>query len=357
MSLRPRAHIHLDHIVENWQIIRSGLNGGQCAAVLKADAYGHGLSRVGDALHQNGCQHFFVAYGFEGEELRRQIGPHSVIYVLNGPDRNEEHLYRQFALTPVINSSPQFQILVDWLQTNGKLARGYALNFDTGMNRLGLPGDDAGQLSDAVRGREPDLIMSHLACADDATHELNTTQLARLTAIQDAFPGIPVSFANSDGTLLGNAFNLQLARAGIGLFGGGRQAQRAGIRPGLTLEAPILQLRMAAAGETVGYGATRMLAQETLIATVALGYGDGFPRAASNRGFAVIDDIRCPIIGRVSMDLTTIDVTQARHLARTGVFVQFLGDRADLEEQAACAGTIGYELTTGLKSRVERLYL
>ena len=123
------------------------------------------------------------------------------------------------------------------------------------------------------------------------------------------------------------------------------------------LEAPILQLRMAAAGETVGYGATRMLAQETLIATVALGYGDGFPRAASNRGFAVIDDIRCPIIGRVSMDLTTIDVTQARHLARTGVFVQFLGDRADLEEQAACAGTIGYELTTGLKSRVERLYL
>ena len=356
MSLRPRAHIHLDHIVENWKTIRSGLNNSQCAAVLKADAYGHGLERVGEALHNNGCQHFFVAYGFEGEILRKHIGPHAVIYVLNGPDRAEERIYRQYALTPVVNSSQQFQTLVDWLQTNGKLERGYALNFDTGMNRLGLPGDDAAQLSEATRGLEPDLIMSHLACADDPRHDLNATQRDRLTAIQSFFPDIPFSFANSDGTLLGDGFHLQLARAGIGLFGGGQHALKPGIKPGLTLEAPVLQLRLAKAGETVGYGATQTLTKETLIATVALGYGDGFPRAASNTGFAMIDDIRCPIIGRVSMDLTTIDVTQAGHLARTGVFVQFLGDRADLEEQAACAGTIGYELTTGLTSRVERLY-
>lgn len=356
MSLRPRAHIRLDALARNWRKLDALDPASATGAVIKADAYGHGLKQVAAKLHATGCDHFFVAHSVEGEAARRAIGPDAIIYVLNGPSPYEEPLYREFALTPVINSDQQFQTLVTWLQTGGKLRNSYALKFDTGMNRLGIPAVDAPKLADATRGMPPVLIMSHLACAEDQNAAMNAFQATRFDAIRGLFPDVPTSLANSGGVFLGPQFQQALTRPGLALYGGGWPPPRLELEPVLILEAPLLQIRPIDAGETVGYGASYRAATRMLTATLAIGYGDGFPRSASNSGFVSLEGQRCPIIGRVSMDLITIDVTAAAKLARPGVFAQLIGPDAPLEEQAALAGTIGYELTTGLLPRVTRIY-
>ncbi len=356
MSLRPRARIHLDNIADNWRTVRAAQPGAVAGGVIKADAYGHGLAEVAEALHSAGCDHFFVAHAFEGIAARKALGPNPLIYVLNGPDAGADRTYQAHALTPVINAAAQFEILVSWLQAGMKLRDGYALHFDTGMNRLGLPRQDLAAIKDATAALPPALIISHLISSEDAASPLNQSQSQRLNEISAEFPDIPTSLANSGGIWLGSDYHRNLTRPGIALYGGGHPPSGISLKPGMTLEAPILQVRRAKRGETVGYGATCTLADDTLLATIALGYGDGFPRAASNAGFAALGDQRCKIMGRISMDLMTIDVNAAQHLARPGVFAQIIGPHAPLEEQASFAGTIGYELTTGLTPRVKRTY-
>ncbi|NQY98682.1 MAG: alanine racemase [Henriciella sp.] len=356
MSLRPRAHIHLSNIVDNWRTVGNAQMAGSTAAVIKADAYGHGLPQVAEALHDAGCDHFFVAHSHEAEVARATLGSHPNIYVLNGPSPDEEALYRENALIPVINSSFQFRTMADWLVDGVKMPRGYVLHFDTGMNRLGLPEKDVFEVAEAVEAQSPSLIMSHLACSEDEDSLLNAQQNEALKKLASAFPHVPLSLSNSGGVWLGVDYHHILTRPGIALYGGGTPPKDVTLKPGMTLEAPILQVRQIEAGETVGYGATWRAAEPTLIATLAIGYGDGFPRSASNKGFATLGGNRCPIIGRVSMDLITIDVTDAAELARPGVYAQLIGPDAGLEEQAALAGTIGYELTTGLTPRVKRIY-
>lgn len=357
MPLRPRAHIHLSHIAENWRSLQGLHPNGQTGAVVKADAYGHGIQPVCDTLHAAGCDHFFTAHGFEGEQVRRTLGPHPDIYVLNGPAPDEETLYRSHALIPIINSPAQFETLCHWISGGHTLPRGYALHFDTGMNRLGLAVDDAAALAEASRSAPPKLLLSHFACADNPEDKLNTEQAAAFAHICTHFPDTPRSLANSAGIWLdGDAHHHQLSRPGIALYGGGRYPTNLDLKPGLTLEAPILQIRQVRAGQSVGYGASFGAQTDLCVATIALGYGDGFPRAASNHGFAMLGDIACPIIGRVSMDLITLNISQARDLARTGHYVQLIGAEAPLERQAECAGTIGYELLTGLTPRVTRIY-
>ncbi|MEM9054225.1 MAG: alanine racemase [Pseudomonadota bacterium] len=356
MSLRPRARIHLDHIAQNWRTLQAAQKGGLTGAVIKADAYGHGLQRVAETLHDAGCDHFFVAHSFEGESARRALGPNPVIYVLNGPGPYEEPLYRKANLSPVINSDHQFQTLVTWLQTGGKLKNGYALHFDTGMNRLGIPASDAPKLAEAVEGMPPALIMSHLACSEEQGNGMNAFQQERFSAISALFPDTPLSLANSGGVWLGENFHYALSRPGFALYGGGEPPAGAKLLPGMTLEAPILQVRTVEAGESAGYGATWQSTEQRVLATLAIGYGDGFPRSASNKGFAMLGTHQCSIVGRISMDLITIDVTSAQSLARPGVFAQLIGPDAPLEDQASLAGTIGYELTTGLLPRVTRIY-
>lgn len=356
MSLRPRAHIHLSNIVDNWRTVGNAQLAGSTAAVIKADAYGHGLPQVAEALHDAGCDHFFVAHSHEAEVARATLGSHPNIYVLNGPSPDEEALYRENALIPVINSSFQFRTMADWLVDGVKMPRGYVLHFDTGMNRLGLPEKDVLEIAEAVEAQSPSLIMSHLACSEDEDSLLNAQQNEALKKLASAFPHVPLSLSNSGGVWLGVDYHHVLTRPGIALYGGGTPPKEVTLKPGMTLEAPILQVRQIEAGETVGYGATWRAAEPTLIATLAIGYGDGFPRSASNKGFATLGGTRCPIIGRVSMDLITIDVTDAAELARPGVYAQLIGPDAGLEEQAALAGTIGYELTTGLTPRVKRIY-
>ncbi|MEL6724848.1 MAG: alanine racemase [Pseudomonadota bacterium] len=356
MSLRPRAHIHLPNIAYNWRTIKAAQVGGVTGAVIKADAYGHGLRQVAETLHDAGCDHFFVAHGHEAEVARATLGSHPNIYVLNGPSPDEEALYRENALIPVINSSFQFRTMADWLVDGVKMPRGFVLHFDTGMNRLGLPVEDAADLAEASEAQGPILLMSHLACAEDTSSGMNALQSDQLKTISNAFPGIPVSLANSGGVWLSPDFHNALTRPGIALYGGGHPPEGLILKPGLTLEAPILQVRQVETGDTVGYGGTWRAEQPTLTATLAIGYGDGVPRSSSNKGFVSLGGKRCPILGRVSMDLITIDVTKAADLARPGVYGQLIGPDAPLEEQAALAGTIGYELTTGLTPRVKRIY-
>ena len=356
MSLRPRAHIHLANIADNWRILRAAQTGGVTGAVIKADAYGHGIRRVAETLHDAGCDHFFVAHSHEAEQTRATLGSHPNIYVLNGPSPDEEALYRENALIPVINSSFQYRTMADWLVDGVKMPRGFALHFDTGMNRLGLPAKDATELASAIEAQAPILIISHLACAEDQQAMMNAHQEKTLATIAEAFPGIPISLANSGGIWLGSDYHHALTRPGIALYGGGHPPEGLILKPGLTLAAPILQVRQIDAGETVGYGATWRAERPTLIATLAIGYGDGVPRSASNKGFVSLGRVRCPILGRVSMYLITIDVADAADLARPGVYAQLIGPEAPLEEQAALAGTIGYELTTGLTPRVKRIY-
>jgi alanine racemase len=356
MSLRPRAHIHLSNIADNWRTVSAAQVGGVTAAVIKADAYGHGLPHVAATLHDAGCDHFFVAHSHEAEVTRATLGSHPNIYVLNGPSPDEEALYRENALIPVINSSFQFRTMADWLVDGVKMPRGYVLHFDTGMNRLGLPPKDAHDLAAASEAQDPVLIISHLACSEDASAMMNAHQLEALKTLSNAFPDVPLSLSNSGGVWLGADYHQTLTRPGIALYGGGHPPEGLILKPGLTLEAPILQVRQLEAGDTVGYGATWRATEPTLVATLAIGYGDGFPRSASNKSFAILGKKRCPIIGRVSMDLITVDVTNAADLARPGVYAQLIGPDAPLEEQAALAGTIGYELTTGLTPRVKRIY-
>lgn len=186
---------------------------------------------------------------------------------------------------------------------------------------------------------------------------MNRAQSEAFNAARAHFPGVPVSLANSEGHWLPEELRTGLTRPGIALFGGGTSPARSpDLKPGLTLEAPLLQVHEVRPGDTVGYGATFRAEQPALLATAALGYGDGFPRAASGSGFAYLGETRCPLIGRVSMDLVTFDVSAAAPLAKAGAWVEVLGARADLETQAAAAGTIGYELITGLGPRVERTY-
>lgn len=354
MSYRPSATIHLPHIAANWRAIDAATPGATAGAVVKANAYGHGVAQVGEALSDAGCNFFFVAYAFEGVALRKAIGPHAHIYVLNGPAPNEAETYRASALRAVINTPKQYREWLNWLNHGAKIP--YALHFDTGMNRLGLRPDDAPKLAEATTALPPVLIMSHIASAETADSPQSAAQSAALEAILLHFPNVTVSLANSGGVTLPASFHHKLTRPGIALYGGGPHAEALGLQPGLTLTAPILSLHIARSGETVGYNATHTFTEETPLATVALGYADGIPRAGSNSLIAYIDETPCPVVGRVSMDLITIDVSKAQSAVKVGMAVEFIGKTAKLEKQAAACGTLGYELLTGLSDRVERIY-
>jgi alanine racemase len=350
MSSQPRATVHLNNIVANWRTL-AGLNPkSRTSAVVKADAYGLGADRVAPALAAAGCDTFFVAYPEEGAVVRKAIGPGPAIYILNGPSSSTMHQFHTHALTAVLSSEAHAHL---WADAAGLPC---ALHFDTGMNRLGLPASMLESSGDALRALNPVLVMSHLACADEPDHEMNAAQLEAFVRIAAAFPGVPASLANSAGCYLGRDYGFQLTRPGIALYGGSVPPARIRLQHAVTLEAEILSIFPVKAGQTVGYGATFTAPQDMTLATVGLGYADGVPRSASNCFIGWLDDAPCPVTGRVSMDLITIDVSKAQRTAKAGQRVEFLGANAKLEDQAGRANTLGYELLTGLGTRVERLY-
>ena len=350
MSSLPRATVHLANIVANWRTMAGLHPRANTAGVVKADAYGLGAAEVAQALAKAGCDTFFVAYAEEGAKVRKAVGPGPAIFVLNGPTRADIEAYRFHDLTAVLSSEAHVAIRGE--------APGLpcALHFDTGMNRLGLRPEVLATAGEALRALNPVLVMSHLACADEPGHAMNEAQRTAFDAIAAVFPGVPASLANSAGCYLGRDYGYQLTRPGLALYGGSTPPARIQLQHAVTLEAEILSVFDVKAGESVGYGATFTAPQDMRLATVGLGYADGVLRSASNCFIGWLGGVPSPVTGRVSMDLITIDVSKAQPAAKAGQRVEFLGPHAKLEDQAARANTLGYELLTGLGTRVERLY-
>ncbi len=337
--------IDLDAIAANWRALdRLSGEGVQTAAVVKADAYGLGLPRVARALAQAGARRFFVAYSEEGATLRQTLGPGPQIAVLSGHMSGDTEMIHDLDLTPMLNSLEQITRHLEALPGHA-----FGVQLDTGMNRLGVEMLEWQAVAPILIDAGPALLMSHLACADEADHPLNLAQLDQFHEMTDG-TGIPRSLAATGGILLGPKYHFDLTRPGVGLYGGRPFETSARV---VTLSLPVIQTREVEPGESVGYGCTWTAETPAVIATVAGGYADGLPRTLSNAALLWDGDTPCPLVGRVSMDLITVDITHLSEVPRT---LDILGPQQTVDELADAVGTIGYEILTGLGPRYVRRY-
>jgi alanine racemase len=364
-----RLTVRLPAIVANYRTYRRMAGPTAVAAVVKADGYGLGAGAIAPALAAAGCDSFFVARLEEGIALRKVV-PQARIFVLDGPDADAVPALISHRLTPVLNSLGQ---IAAWGAAAGVGASPLdaVLQVDTGMNRLGLPGDElailSGEHAKRLAGINLVLVMSHLACADEPANTMNAEQLSRFQQALAMLPPAPASLAASHGAMLGMEYHFDLVRPGVALYGANPQAQEGtGPRKGeegatnlmqtaAVLTAKVLQVRRIDSGNSVGYAATFRAKRPSMIATVALGYADGIPRTLSNKGVAALGGVRVPMVGRVSMDMITLDVSDLADPPRVGDEVELLGDTLSLGEVAAMAGTNEYEILTRLR-RVPRVY-
>lgn len=349
--------IDVDAIRANYRALSAKLGAAACAAVVKADAYGLGASKVAPALAAEGARQFFVAHLDEAIALRRAL-PTAEILVLNGLPRGAEAEFAAHRILPVLNSLGQLDA---WAAAGRQAGRPLpaALQLDSGMSRLGLPEDELAQLAEdpgRLEGVALRLVMSHLACAERQDHPMNRDQLARFEAARRRLPAAPASLANSSGIFLGADFHFDLARPGAALYG---LAPVAGaenpMRPVVRLMGRIVQVREIPAGARVGYGVTWEAPRPSRIATVAVGYADGYLRSLSRKATAHFDGKPVPLVGTVSMDTVTFDVTEAPAAAEGGL-LELIGPHHPVDALAAEAGTIGYEILTSLGTRYARTY-
>ena len=350
--------IDLGALAGNWRRLAERSAPAECAAVVKADAYGIGIDNAVPALCTAGCRTFFVALPEEGRRVRA-AAPDATIYVLNGFFPEAAELYAEGALRPVLNSVED----IDAWSAAGA-GRPCALHVDTGMNRLGLSLREAvglAQNPDRLAAVSPCLLLSHLACADTPAHAMNSAQLALFREIRAELPDVPCSFANSAGIFLGPDYHFDQVRPGIALYGARFAEGQPPLGTVVTAHARIVQVRDADAGETVGYGATERLARDSRVAIVAAGYADGYlgmagPREEKPGAQIFVRGRRAPLLGRVSMDLIAVDVTGLPGVTQ-GDSVELFGPNLPIDDVAAAAGTIGYEILTGLSRRATRHYV
>jgi alanine racemase len=359
-DLGARLTVRLGAIAANYRQFQQRAAQAAVAGVVKADAYGLGTEPVARTLRDAGCDTFFVARVQEGIALRPVL-PQARIFVLDGAQAETAPALLAHRLVPVLNSLEQIDAWSAAARArNTKLE--CAIHIDTGMNRLGLPPDELATLSADANKRLHDieivLWMSHLACGDDGKSPMNAAQLERFRAALAMLPSAPASLAASAGVLLGKEYHFDLVRPGIGVYGGNPCTGMSNpFAVAAVLTAPILQLRRVDTGESVGYGATFRAARPSTLATIGLGYADGLMRAIGNKGSGAIAGMRAPIVGRLSMDLVTLDVTDIpAEAVRIGAEVEFLGDTVSLDEFAALAGTANYEVLTRLGARMARHY-
>lgn len=358
--------INLDALRANWSELNRASGKAECAGVIKANAYGLGLRQITEALIAGGCRTFFVATLAEGRAVR-DAEPGAAIYVLDGLLPGASPYYAGFDLRPCLSSIAEVREWAAWCDATGRRLRA-AVHVDTGMSRLGLPPAEVEMLAGPERGLldqfEMSLLMSHLSCADERSSPMNEAQRSRFEAIRRRLPPVPASLANSGGVFLGPAYHYDLVRPGIALYGGrALDGVPNPMRWVVRLQARILQVREIEPGTVVGYGATWRADRAHRIATLACGYADGFLRALSSTvdrpgpmGF--IGEHAVPLVGRVSMDLITVDVTDVpSNEAVRGAWVEVMGARTTIDDLTDRAGTIGYELLTRLGQRVHRVYL
>ena len=342
--------INLEALAANYHFLAEQSAPSECAAVVKANAYGLGLRAVTRALEKAGCKTFFVATLDEGLALRTITK--RTIYVFAGVTEETKLALAEASLRPVLNSIQQVEL---WNSLGPA-----ALHLDTGMNRLGLSKKDFLKLSACIANGiviKPTLILSHLACADEPSNDLNLKQLKKFKALRTTLQSSPRSLSASSGIFLGPRYHFDMVRPGYALYGGNPTKNRPNpMNSVIKLKARILQCREVARGETVGYGATFRSDKKRQIATIAIGYGDGYLRALAQTAYVSIKGILAPVAGRISMDLISVDITGIEGV-KPGDWAEIIGSTISVDDLAKCAGTIGYELLTTLGPRHKRIYI
>lgn len=356
--------INLGALQENYRLLRNKAAPAECAASVKADGYGLGIERVGPALYAAGCRRFFVALPAEGIALRRLL-PDAKIHILAGLLPETEEIYLEHQLDPVLNSLHDVRRWAAFARETGKTLPAL-LHLDTGITRLGMLEAEIKALAaepDLLGNLHIEFLMSHLSCADMPAHPLNREQLEKLKYFRDLLPAplkeAPLSLANSSGVFLGSDYHLDMVRPGIALFGGNPEPGRPNpMAEVVHLQGRILQVQDVDSEIGVGYGATFRTEKSSRIATVSVGYADGYFRALGNKAECAVNDVKVPVIGRVSMDMITIDVSRvAKEDCQPGGFVDLIGGAVPLDDVAAHAETIPYEILTALGNRYYREYL
>ena len=352
--------IDLSALAANWQLLNDRAGPAECAGVVKADAYGIGIEKAVPTLIKAGCRTFFVAHLSEGRRLRA-VAPDVTLYILNGFPPGQARAYRDIDARPVLGSLEE---LAEWRQAGD--GRAFALHVDTGLNRLGLTIAEfeqfvAGGFSNAFR---PSLVLSHFVSSEEPADTITERQAAAFAKISAALPGVDASLCNSSAFFLPEPPRYQLMRPGYALYGGNPTPGKSNpMNAVVRLEAEIMQVRRVQAGDTVGYNTKWTAKRDTTIATISLGYADGWFRSHSCTdekpgGIALIHGQPCPIAGRVSMDLITLDVTDLSNgTVKRGDKAVLIGDGLGCDEVAARAGTNGYEVLTDLGRRYNRSYI
>tara|TARA_B100000780_G_scaffold224636_1_gene163755 strand:+ start:338 stop:1381 length:1044 start_codon:yes stop_codon:yes gene_type:complete len=337
--------INLKGIATNWATL-NGLTAEavETAAVVKADGYGLDAGRVARMLYHAGARHFFVAAAEEAAAIRREIGDNVSISVFSGHMRGDTEMINDLHLIPMLNSFNQLTRHLESLPGHP-----FGIQLDTGMNRLGMEPSEWEAVRETVVALKPSLVMSHLACAEDATHPMNRQQLELFRTMTDGL-NVKRSLSATGGIFLGPEYHFDMTRPGIGLYGGAPFSDANYV---VHLSLPVIQIRDVAPGETVGYGNSWTAQVQSRIATVAAGYADGLVRAMSNKGQLWDAQTPCPIAGRVSMDLIGVDVTDLDHDPQT---LDILSPSQTIDDLARISGTIGYEILTSLGTRYARHY-
>jgi alanine racemase len=344
--------INLSSLKANYQLLKKKHTKQNIASVVKANAYGLGVATISKTLWNEGCRQFFVATVEEGIELRAVL-PDAWIGVFHGLFEGEEKEYAQHKLVPVLNDLGQVERFVKQLQVASCKLQAI-LHIDTGITRLGVCESELKQLPSNLPLQ---LIISHLACANDPENPKNAQQLDVFKRALEKFPGAKASFANSSGLYLSPNYHFDLARPGCALYGISPANIARGIAPVATLSAPFLQVKTLGHDETVGYGATYNAKKGSRIAIVGMGYADGYFRLLGNMGIACVVGHKVPVIGRVSMDMLALDLSDVPDsLITSTTRAEFINDKQTVNDIAHMAGTIGYEVFTRIGRRVERIY-
>ena len=336
--------IDLSAVAANWRALNAQTE-VETAAVVKADAYGLGIGRVAPVLAAEGAREFFVAVAEEGVALRRVLGPGPRISVFSGHMAGDADLIRDTDLTPLVNSVDQLLLHVETLPGHP-----FGLQLDSGMHRLGMTPAEWSAVRDIALAQRPTLVMSHLACADTPDDPMNAAQLQTFEELTQGIDA-PRSLSATGGILLGDAYHYDLTRPGIGLYGG---LPYLDAFPVVTLDLPVIQIREVAVGGCVGYAAAWTAERPSRVATVSAGYADGLIRAMGPKATVTCNGMKLPVIGRVSMDLITVDVTDLTEAPRD---LQLIGSHQSVDTVAGFSDTIGYEVLTSLGARYDRIYL
>lgn len=355
-----RLTVDLDAIRANYRAIAARSAPAVTAAVVKADAYGLGATRVAPALAREGCRSFFVAHLVEARPLLAALPADAVIFILNGLAPGEEADAATLGVVPVLNGPEQVRAWADASRALGRRLPA-ALQIDSGMARLGLTPDEALALAEdaaLLEAIDLRLVMTHLARGDEPDESLNDLQLSRFLALCERLPPAPRSIANSGGAFLAPGFRQDLVRPGVSLYGGAPHIGGAGLATVATLDAPVIQIREVPAGTGIGYGHLRTSAAPMRLATIGLGYADGWPRELTGRGAAWFEGVLLPFVGRVSMDSIILDIGALPAGAlKPGDRVEVLGPHRLLDTVAEEAGTISHEILARLGPRLRRVYV